>query len=168
MHMSHLIDHIYFLKGLAVEGLDSDLHCIVDLLVALSDSCIDDLVSRETAVVSMQNLVSADAVSSETLAADVLEQSAFHVGLHGIMYLDAILFRHFCGIIHCLVQQVHVVVIERSGYLVKFFYCIKIQHLTYIVSKHFGLFCPQARKTIAKIAKKSVNSQTPVNNYINL
>ena len=51
MHMGHFIDYIYLLKGLAVEGFDTGLEGIVDLLVALSDSGVYDLVGWETAVI---------------------------------------------------------------------------------------------------------------------
>ena len=124
MHMGHFIDYIYLLKGLAVEGFDTGLEGIVDLLVALSDSGIYDLVGWETAVKSMQNFVSADTVSSETLAADILQQPSLNVCLDCIMYLNAILFSHFCSRSHCLAMQIHVIVVKRCGDLVKLFYCI--------------------------------------------
>ena len=63
--MSHLVYDIDFLERLTVERLDPELEGVVYLLVALSDSGVDDLVGREAAVVSMQHFVSADTVSSE-------------------------------------------------------------------------------------------------------
>ena len=115
MYMRHLVDHVDLLERLAVECLDADLESIVYLLVTLSDSGIHDLVAWETAVMRMQHFVSADAVSSEALAADVLKQLALHVCLYSVVYLDAIFLSHFCGIVHCLAEQVHVVVIEGCG-----------------------------------------------------
>ena len=80
----------------------------------------------------MQHLVTAHAVCTETLAADILQQPSLDVCLHGIMYLYAIPFSHFSSMVHRLAQQIHIVIVERSGNLVKFLYNIDIQHLVYL------------------------------------
>ena len=47
--VSHLVDDIYLLKGLAVECLDTESQRVIDLLICLADSCIYDSVCGKTA-----------------------------------------------------------------------------------------------------------------------
>ena len=159
MDMGHLIDYIDLLKRLAVERLDAEFQRVIYFLVAFADSGIYYLVGWKTAVVCMKDFISTDAVCSEALAADVFQNPSFYICLNGIMYLDAIPFSHFCGVVDCLVQQHLVVVVERCGYFVQLFYSIDIQHFVLLGFVKSRLFWEIVSKTIAKIAKKSVISQ---------
>ena len=157
--VSHLVDHEYLLKRLAVEGLDAQAECIVYLLVALSHTGIDNLVGRKAAVVSVQHLVAAYAVCSESLGTYIFKQPPFHIGFHSIMHVYLVCCSKFSDMVHSLVKEIHVVIIERSRYLVELLYNIEIQHLIlfeYVYCLSLGLF---AGKTVAKITKKSVISQ---------
>ena len=132
---------------------------MIYLLVAFSDSGIDNLVCRESAVVCMQDLVSADTVCTESLAADVFQKPSFHIGLDGVMYPDSVFVSHFSGMVCGLAQQVHVVIIEWSRDFIQLLYCVDIQHIIFNESRLRHRFGENTPKTIAKIAKKSVISQ---------
>ena len=75
------------------------------------------------------------------------------------MYPDSVSLRHFRGMVDCLVEQIHVVIVERRRDFVKLFYCVDIQHFILCIPVKFRMLWEFVPKTIAKIAKKSVISQ---------
>ena len=107
----------------------------------------------------MQHFVAADTVCSETFGTDLFQQSALYVCLHCIVNFYVVLFSKDCNVFYGTAEQVHVVIIERSGNAFEPFYCIDIQHFRYVF--YSSLYCAfqKRRKTIAKVAKKSVISQ---------
>ena len=122
----HFVDDEDLLKRLAVEGLDTELHSLVYLLVTLADSGIYDLPGRETAAVRVQDFITADTVSAESFSAYIFKKPAFHIRLHGVMHLNVVLCSKFRDVVHCLVKEVHIVEIERRGNPVKFLYCVDV------------------------------------------
>ena len=74
----------------------------------------------------MENLVSADAVGSESFRTYVFEQSALDIRLDGVMNLYSVFLRKFGYMVHGLAEELHVVIIEWSRYLVEAVYDIVI------------------------------------------
>ena len=74
----------------------------------------------------MKHLVAADTVCSESLAAYIFKQSSLYISLDCIVNPDVVLCREFCHMIHCLAQQVHVVIVEGCRDLVELLYCAEI------------------------------------------
>ena len=124
--MSHLIDDENLLKRLAVEGFNAQHERIIYFLIAFSYSSVNDLVCREAAVMSMKHLVAAHAVCAEPFGTDIFQQPSLHICLNGIVHLDVIGRCQFRNMIHSLVKEIHVVVVERSGNAVKLLYCVEI------------------------------------------
>ena len=75
---------------------------------------------------SMKHLVAAHAVCAEPFGTDIFQQPSLHICLNGIVHLDVIGRCQFRNMIHSLVKEVHVVVVERSGNAVKLLYCVEI------------------------------------------
>ena len=104
------------------------------LLIALADSGIYDLVGRKTAVMSVKDLVAADAVRSEAFSAYVFEQPAFHVGLDRIVHLYVMACGKYCHMIDRSAEQFHVVEIERGRDFVKLVYSVGIHHFQFKIT----------------------------------
>ena len=83
----------------------------------------------------MKNLIAADAVSSEAFPAYIFKQSSLNICLNGVVYLNIMSASKFRYMVHCLSEQVHVIVVEWCGYLVKLFYSIDVQHIVQIEQK---------------------------------
>ena len=120
----HLVDDEDLLKGLTVECLYAQAHCIADFLIAFPDSRIDNPVSWEPALMGMQDFISTDAISSKSLCTDFSEDPLIGVGLHGIVYSEIMSISQLMDFRNRSAKQIHVVVIKRSGYLFKTFNCI--------------------------------------------
>ena len=128
MKMSHLVDDEDLLQRLAVECFDTEHHRVINLSVALSDSCVNDLFCRESAAVGMKHFIAADAVCSEALAADVFEKSSLDICLDCIVHLDVMPACKFGYMVNCLSEQFHVVIVEWGRDLVESLYGVDIQH----------------------------------------
>ena len=77
----------------------------------------------------MQNLISTDAVRSESFGTDVLEKSPFYICLNSIMNLDVMLLCKSGNMIDSPAEQFHIVIIERCRNPVKLLYCIDVKHI---------------------------------------
>ena len=108
----------------------------------------------------MQHFVAADAVCSEPLGTDLFQKSSLYVCLHCIVNFYVVLFSKDSNMFYSTAEQIHIVIIERCGNAFESFYCIDIQHFRYVF--YSSLYCAfqKRRKTIAKVAKKSVISQS--------
>jgi hypothetical protein len=74
----------------------------------------------------VEYFIAADAVCSESLAAYIFEQPSLDVGLDCIMYLDVMLLSELTDMIDRLVEQLHVIEIERCGNLLESIYYIDV------------------------------------------
>ena len=110
----------------------------------------------------VKNFISADAVCSETFGAYIFQKSPFYIGLDGVMYLYLVLLSKFRHVIYCLLEKLHIVVVERCSYLVQMLYCIDIQHNILLHIAERLLTLENREKTLAKITKKSVFSQNDI------
>ena len=66
------------------------------------------------------------------------------------MDLDVVLLREVGDMVDGLAEQVHIVVIEWSGYPVKSFYCIEIQHIVVQNSVKFLPILQKRQKAMQK------------------
>ena len=127
--VGHLVDYIYLLERFAVEGLYAESQGVIYLLVSLSYSRIHNLVCRKSAAVGMQHLVAAYTVGAEPLGTYVFQDASLHIGLDSIVNLYVVSCSKFCNMVHGLVEQVHVVVVEWSRDPVKLFYRAVVEHV---------------------------------------
>ena len=115
------IDNLKFWDALYIEAEDAFLQTEIDFPITLAYTCIYNLAGRETCLDGCLNLSSAHAVGSQSCLTDDIEHLWIGVCLHGIMYLKSLMFAClFINRLQSLAQQIGVIIVEWSLYLLKF------------------------------------------------
>ena len=78
----------------------------------------------------MKDFITTYAIRTESFRTDIFEKSSLHIRLYSIVHLDIVLLCKHCHMIDSLAKKIHIIVIERSRYLVKLFYNAVIKHFS--------------------------------------
>lgn len=106
------VDRLQLFDRLAVDRQDALFDGVAQLLVALSDPCVDDRRGVEARLDRLAQLVAAGAVDAEAVLADRGEQVVVVVGLDGVVEPVAVFVRLVDDAFERLPQQGHVVEVE--------------------------------------------------------
>ena len=116
-------------RNFACRQGELDLIACKDGYLVFIEARIHNLVCRKSAAVGVQHLVAAYTVGAEPLGTYVFQDASLHIGLDCIVNLYVVSCSKFCNMVHCLVEQVHVVVVEWSRDPVKLFYRAVVEHV---------------------------------------